>query len=134
MGRGGEGALFFSGFRQPTQSGFSEGSPCEPLCSGNISVFLSLGQMAYLLPESCANPVHRTQLPLPIPQESASLSCRVLTAPALQLWEEAQGDLLSVHLSPVGLECVPQQTFFHWNGLAQSWAGRSNPLGPSLHA
>lgn len=70
----------------------------------------------------------------PDPQESASSGCKTLTVRVLQLWEEAQGDLFSVHSSPVGLECVPQQTFFHWNGLAQSWAGRSNPLGPSLHA
>lgn len=83
---------------------------------------------------SCQSPmptqVHRTQLP----PESTSSGCGTPTARVLQLWEEAQGDLFSVHLFPVGLECVPRQTFFHWNGLAQSWAGRSDPLGPSLHA
>jgi hypothetical protein len=70
MGRDREGGLSFSGFRQPTQSRFSEGQPCELLCSGNIFVFLSLGQMSHLLPESLANPVHKTQLPPPPPPRS----------------------------------------------------------------
>lgn len=65
---------------------------------------------------------------------STSSGCRALTAWFLHLWAKAWGVLFSVCWSSLGLECVPRQTFFHWNELAQSWAGKSNPLGLRLHA
>lgn len=133
VGTGKVGSLFLGLDNQPRVDS-QRGSPVSYCVQETSLSFCPWGRCLTFcqspLPTQCTK---LNCLPPP-PQESASSGCKTLTVRVLQLWEEAQGDLFSVHSSPVGLECVPQQTFFHWNGLAQSWAGRSNPLGPSLHA
>lgn len=131
VGWGGRGrGSFLSLGNQPRVDSWRRAVPVSLWCSGDISAFCPWGRWLTPCQSRAAYPVQRTQCGSRV----YLIRLRGTHSRVLHLWAKAQSVLFSVCWSSVGLECVPRQTFFHWNELAQSWAGKSNPLGLRLHA
>lgn len=126
---GGRGSFLSLG-NQPTVDSWRRAVPVSPWCSGNISSLCPLGQVAHPLPESSSlASTENSMWFLGLPHQAAGHS---------QPGSSISGQRLRVSCfrcaGPLWVWIVSHgRHFFHWNELAQSWAGKSNPPGLCLY-